>query len=124
MYAPANDTNNTYAWNGLAFIVPGVGAPAGANTAPYCDNSYKGPNYSASGLPDSCLQMQFGSGGGNLDGMIYAPSAALYFQDNGGGTQVTGLIVDSLDVNSKLTITDSYPFAHPESPLNQVQLVE
>ena len=118
MTAPANSSTNTYAWNGLALVVPS------SNTTPNCDNSYKGPSYAAGSLPNSCIQMQFGSGSGNLTGLIYAPSASLYMQDNGGGTVVTGFIVDSLDVNSSLSITDSYNAENPDSPLAVVSLVE
>jgi hypothetical protein len=128
MTAPANTfgtggtPGNTYAWNGLSLIVPGY------NTAPTCNNSYGGPNYSPptppATTPVSCLQLQFGSGSGTLTGMIYAPTASLFMQDSGGSIGVAGFIVDSIFVNSNLTITNSYPYAHPDSPLNQVALVE
>ena len=109
--------NSVYAMNGMAIIMPPT------NTAPTCDNSYSGPTVTSNGTPNACLQMQFGSNSGTFTGFIYAPSAALSMQDNGGSTLVAGLIVDALSSNSDLTITN-YGYAHPDSPLNHVALVE
>jgi hypothetical protein len=110
--------NNTYAWNGMAFVVPP------SNSSPKCDSSYGGISYSGTD-PNSCLQMQFGSNSGQLDGMIYAPYSALYLQDSGGtGIGVTSLIVNSTFINGTLNITANYAAGHPESPLNHVALVE
>jgi hypothetical protein len=107
--APA-DTTATY--NAMALIYPST------NTTNSCDSSYKGSD-------SACVQVQFGSGSGNLDGMIYAPGAAVYMQDNGGGTVVTALIADMIwDKSSNLEITNNYNYVHTTSPLNQVSLVE
>ncbi len=113
----ATDTS-TYAWNGMAFVVPPT------NSSPKCDSSYGGISYSGTD-PNSCLQMQFGSNSGQLDGMIYAPYSALYLQDSGGtGIGVTSLIVNSTFINGTLDITANYAAGHPQSPLNHVALVE
>jgi Flp pilus assembly protein TadG len=114
IYAPA-DTTATY--NGLALIVPPT------NTSNTCGGSYS--SFKGTPAPGGCLQIQFGSGYGNLDGMIYAPAAAVYMQDNGGGTVVTGIIADEIyDKASSLIITDNYNLVHNTSPLNHVALVE
>jgi hypothetical protein len=108
----------SYALNGMAFIIPPT------NSSVSCDSSYHGISYSGSD-PNSCLQIQFGSNSGTLDGMIYAPDSALFLQDSGGtGIGVTNLIVNSTFINGTLNITANYNFAHPDSPLNQVELVE
>lgn len=122
--APASVLGGTqYAWNGMAFVMPP------SNTAPTCDSSYAGPTPTASGIPNACVQIQFGSGSGNLTGYVYMPSAALYLQDNGGGTcpgsgtLVAGLITADLYVKGALCITN-YNLAHIDSPLTHVALVE
>jgi hypothetical protein len=112
--APA-DTNSTY--NGIGIYVPST------NTSVSCGGSYS--SFKGTPAPGGCLQIQFGSGSGNLDGMIYAPAAAVYMQDNGGGTVVTAIIADEIyDKSSNLKITNNYSFVHTTSPLNQVSLVE
>jgi hypothetical protein len=118
--AQGNTTDtNTYAWNGMAIVVPPT------NSGPQCDSSYHGIAVSANSDPNSCLQIQFGSNSGQLNGMIYAPDSALYLQDSGGsGIGVTSLIVNSTFINGTLNISANYNFGHPDSPLNQVELVE
>ncbi len=112
--APA-DTTATY--NGLALIVPST------NTSNTCGGSYS--SFKGTPAPGGCIQIQFGSSFGNLDGMIYAPAAAVYMQDNGGGSVVTAIISDELyDKSSNLEITNNYNFVHSTSPLNHVALVE
>ena len=122
IYAPASVLGGTqYAFNGIAFMVPQT------NYTPKCDNSYGGITYTntATGDPNSCIQIQFGSGSGHLDGMIYAPYSALYLQDSGGtGIGVTNLIVNSTFINGELNITANYNYAHTDSPLTKVSLVE
>lgn len=122
--APASVLGGTqYAWNGMAFVMPP------SNNIPACDSSYGGPNVTANGIPNACVQIQFGSGSGNLTGFVYTPSAAVYLQDNGGGscpgagTLVAGLITADLYVKGALCITN-YGLANPDSPLTNVSLVE
>jgi Flp pilus assembly protein TadG len=122
--APASTLGGTqYAWNGMAFVMPS------SNNIPTCDSSYGGPTPTTSGIPNSCVQIQFGSGSGNLTGMVYTPGAAVYLQDNGGGTcpgagtLVSSLITADLYVKGSLCITD-YSLAHVDSPLVHVSLVE
>jgi Flp pilus assembly protein TadG len=51
------------------------------------------------------LQVQFGSNSTTLDGYIYAPGAEVFLQDEGGsGVIASGIVADSLDVNSQLTL--------------------
>ncbi len=74
---------------------------------------------------EGCLQVQFGSGSGTMDGVIYAPTSMVYLQDQGGSIGAAGVISYSMYVNSQLNITDSYFHANPNSsPLSSVQLVE
>jgi hypothetical protein len=74
---------------------------------------------------EPCLQVQFGSGSGQLDGVIYAPTSMVYLQDQGGSIGAAGVISNSIYVNSQLSITNSYFAANPSSsPLSSVQLVE
>ena len=116
-YAPGNfgltmtaPTTSSYTYNAISFMY--------MSSANSCDSSYKGPS-------SACLQIQFGSGYGNLDGMIYAPNAGVYMQDHGGGTIVSAIIADTIfDKSSDLTITNNYNYVHTSSPLNQVAMVE
>lgn len=122
IYASASVLGGTqYAFNGMAFMVPPT------NFTPQCDNAYGGVTYTntAAANPNSCIQIQFGSGSGQLDGMIYAPRSALFLQDSGGtGIGVTNLIVNSTFINGELNITANYNYAHSDSPLTKVSLVE
>lgn len=122
--APASTLGGTqYAWNGMAFVMPS------SNNIPTCDSSYGGPTPTTNGIPNACVQIQFGSGSGNLTGILYTPSAAVYLQDNGGGTcpgagtLVASLITADLYVKGALCITN-YSLAHVDSPLTHVSLVE
>jgi hypothetical protein len=104
-------TSLTSAYNGIAIMQPST------NTTDTC----KDPKTTT-----PCIQVQFGSGAGNLDGMIYAPTSEVYMQDNGGGTVTTGIIAYKIfEKASSLVITNSYNAAHPiTSPLSTVELVE
>jgi Flp pilus assembly protein TadG len=71
------------------------------------------------------LQIQFGSGNETLDGMVYAPGAEVYMQDNGGGVTATGVIADTMYIKSSSLTIPSYSAAHPTTtPLRAVTLVE
>jgi hypothetical protein len=111
MTAPTSTSN--YLYNGIALMY--------TSSAGSCDSSYKGPD-------NACIQIQFGSGYGQLDGMVYAPNAAIYMQDSGGNsgpTVVTALIGDVIwDKSALLEITDNYNYVHTTSPLDHVALVE
>ncbi len=110
-------SDSTATYNGLALVVPST------NTTNTCGGSYS--SFGGTPAPGGCIQIQFGSSFGNLDGMIYAPAAAVYMQDNGGGSVVTAIIADELyDKSSNLEITNNYNFVHTTSPLNHVSLVE
>jgi hypothetical protein len=94
------------------------------NTSVTCAGSYS--SFKGDPAPGGCLQIQFGTGSTtSLDGMIYAPKAAVYMQDNGGSSIVTAIVADEIyDKSSSLTITSNYSAVHTTSPLNQVSLVE
>lgn len=108
IYAP-QDTSNSY--NSIAMMQPV------SNTTGTCQDPK---------TITPCLQVQFGSSNGNLSGYIYAPGSEVYMQDNGGGTQVSGVIAYQLyNKTSTLQITNSFNTVNPSvSALSQVQLVE
>lgn len=71
------------------------------------------------------LQVQFGSSNQTLDGMIYAPGAYVYLQDNGGGVTATGVFANTMKIKSSTLNIPSYNSAHPTTtPLRVVTLVE
>lgn len=106
--APAN---TTYTYNGIAVMQPSSNTTAGT-----CKD----------GLGEPCLQLQFGSGSGALNGLVYAPTSQVYQQDNGGGTVVGGVIAYQIYLKaSTMDITNSYNAANPSTtPLTKVSLVE
>ena len=106
--APA-DKADTY--NGIAIMEPSSNTTSGT-----CKDGL--------GLP--CLQLQFGSGSGVLNGIVYAPTSQVYQQDNGGGTVVTGVIAYQIYLKaSSMDVTNSYNAANPSTtPLSKVSLVE
>ena len=115
LYAPAGETAT---YNAIALMVDPL------NTSVTCAGSYS--SFKGDPAPGGCLQIQFGTGSTtSLDGMIYAPKAAVYMQDNGGSSIVTAIVADEIyDKSSSLTITSNYSAVHTTSPLNQVSLVE
>lgn len=71
------------------------------------------------------LQLVFGSSSSTLDGIIYAPCAQVYLQDNGGNVTATGIVADSMYVNSSVVNIPNYSNVHPTtSPFAVVTLVE
>jgi Flp pilus assembly protein TadG len=106
--APAN---TTYTYNGIAVM-----EPSSNTSSATCKDGL--------GLP--CLQLQFGSGSGVLNGLVYAPTSQVYQQDNGGGTVVAGVIAYQIYLKaSSMDITNSYNAANPTTtPLTKVSLVE
>jgi hypothetical protein len=117
MYGPAS-TSTGYAYNSLAFIVDPL------NTSVSCSSSVK-PITLTSGS-NACLQVQFGSGSGDLDGVIYAPNATVYMQDNGGSTTVAGIVSGAIyDKSSTLSIPMNYNIAHASTtPMSTTAMVE
>jgi hypothetical protein len=77
----------------------------------------------------STITLQKGDSSGSLTGIIYAPSAELFFQDSGGDKSggvsfTTDLIVGTLfDKTATITISN-YSQSHSTSPLKVVTLVE
>ncbi len=115
IYAP-----NSGSLNSIALMAPGNGDSTSPpdNLSLACNSSYQGTG--------PCLQIQFGTGSGNLNGVIYLPSSTLYMQDNGGGTVVAGIVAYKVyDKSSQLNITGNYNTAHSSTtPLSYVSLVE
>ena len=73
----------------------------------------------------SVLQVQFGSNNEVLDGFIYAPSALVYLQDNGGGVTATGVVANTEKLKASSLTLPSYNAANPyTTPLRQILLVE
>jgi Flp pilus assembly protein TadG len=73
----------------------------------------------------STLQVQFGSNNEVFDGFIYAPSALVYEQDNGGGVTATGIVANTEKLKSSSLTLPSYNAANPyTTPLRQILLVE
>jgi hypothetical protein len=75
------------------------------------------------------MLFDFGSSSGTIDGIIYAPEAALMLHDSGGdkggGLQlITDLIVNTLDDQTATLGITSYSQTVPNSPLSKVALVE
>jgi Flp pilus assembly protein TadG len=106
--APAN---RSATYNGIAIMQPTT------NTTSQCqDSSLK---------MKPCLQTQFGSSNQALDGLIYAPGATVYLQDEGGGVTAAGIVAWNIYNKSALTILNSYSNANPSTtPLTTVSLVE
>jgi hypothetical protein len=115
MYAP---TTGTY--NSLAFIMDPSDTTFG------CNNSIKSSVITLSTGSSACLQLQFGTGSGALDGIVYAPNSTVYMQDNGGNTTVAGIVAGAInDKASKLYVTENYNLAHPTTtPLSTMAMVE
>jgi hypothetical protein len=94
--------------------------------SPPTSGTYEGVSIYASRDNTNQIKIQKGSSNGTISGIIYAPAAQLYLQDNGGGVTLNSdLVVNSLfDKASTLTI-NSYTQANPSiSPLTRVALVE
>ena len=116
MYAYAG-LSGTY--NSLALMVDP------SNTTVSCQPSIN-PITLTSGS-NACLEVQFGSGGfGAVDGIIYAPNATVYMQDNGGSTTVAGIISGAIyDKASTLSIPANYNIAHASTtPMSTTAMVE
>jgi Flp pilus assembly protein TadG len=110
----APTSSGTY--NGIGIMMPS------SNTTGQCQDSSIKNKINTS----TCLQVQFGSGSNQtLDGIIYAPSATVYMQDQGGSTQAGTIVANDIYVNSQLTLTDNYSHYNPSTtPLKNVELVE
>jgi Flp pilus assembly protein TadG len=106
--APANKADT---YNGIAIMEPSSNTTSGT-----CKD----------GLGEPCLQLQFGSGYGKLNGIVYAPTSQVYQQDNGGSVSVTGVIAYQIYLKaSTMDISDSYNDQNPSTtPLTKVSLVE
>ncbi len=71
------------------------------------------------------LQVQFGSNNEWFDGFIYAPSALVYAQDNGGGVTATGIVANTEKLKASSLTLPNYSSANPyTTPLREIILVE
>jgi hypothetical protein len=71
------------------------------------------------------LQVQFGSNNETLDGMIYAPGAEVFLQDNGGGVTASGVFAETMFIKSSPLTIPSYSAANASTtPLRIVSMVE
>ncbi len=70
------------------------------------------------------LQLQFGSGTETLTGLVYAPGALVFMQDNGGSVDATGIIAYKIQANTTLKISSLSAVDPADSPLQTVKLVE
>ena len=106
--APADKTAT---YNGIAVMEPSSDTTSGT-----CKDGL--------GLP--CLQLQFGSGYGNLNGIVYAPTSQVYQQDHGGQVDVAGVIAYQIYLKaSDMVLSNNYNTANPTTtPLSTVALVE
>lgn len=71
------------------------------------------------------LQVQFGSNNESLDGIIYAPGAEVYLQDNGGGVTASGVVASTMNIKSSSLTIPGYSQANQNTtPFRVVTLVE
>ena len=69
------------------------------------------------------LQVQFGSNNEWFDGFIYAPSALVYAQDNGGGVTATGIVANTEKLKASSLTLPNYSSANPyTTPLREIIL--
>ena len=64
-----------------------------------------------------------GSGGMNLDGIVYAPDAPMTFSGSGSGTVYADFIVDSIDFSGSASF-QSYAVVNPDALLGKTVMVE
>jgi Flp pilus assembly protein TadG len=120
--------------NGGTFDFYGVGGSAGTlnqnsnsilNITAPTSGTYNGIAIMQPVTNTTALQVQFGSSNQTLDGVIYAPGAKVYLQDNGGGVTASGVYADSMYIKSSSLTIPSYSAHHPTTtPLRHVSLVE
>jgi hypothetical protein len=115
--APGSDNNP--ADKSLTYNSIGILQPA-SNTTSSCQDGSAKPLKG-----EGCLQIQFGSGNGMLNGVVYAPNSLVDLQDEGGNAGAQGVFAATVSVNSDLSITDSFFAQNPNSsPLSAITLVE
>jgi len=94
------------------------------NLSPPTSGTYQGVVLYQSRTNSNQLQLQFGSSSMTINGVIYAPAAQIYLQDNGGGVTLTADLVAQSIYNKASTLTvTSYSKTHG-SVLSGVALVE
>lgn len=104
-YTASTDVSNKY--DGISLMVPSTNASYPCNSSSLTQ-----------------LQLVFGSSS-SLDGIIYAPCAQVFLQDNGGNITAIGIVADSMYDNASLVTIPNYSVVHPHtSPFLVVTLVE
>jgi len=94
------------------------------NLTPPTSGTYQGVVIYQSRTNTNQIQIQKGSSDSTITGVIYAPSAQVYLQDNGGGVTMTAdLVVGSLFVKASTLNLTSYSQSNG-SVLSRVVLVE
>jgi hypothetical protein len=129
-------TGATVTVNGGTLDLYGVGSSAGTLnqasnsilniTAPTSTTSpYNGIAILQPATNTTQLQVQFGSNNQTLDGIIYAPGAEVFLQDNGGGVTASGVVAGTMFIKSSTLNIPSYSGTHPTTtPFRTVTLVE
>ncbi len=93
-------------------------------SAPTTSGTYQGIVLYQSRTNTNQLQIQFGSSSTLFTGVIYAPAAQIYLQDNGGGATVTADIVAKSIYNKASTLTITSYSKTNTSVLSGIALVE
>ena len=88
-------------------------------------NTYNGVALYQTPTDTSAMQISFGSSAAVFDGMVYAPGAAVTLHDEGGGgLSATGLVVGTIYVNGKVSLTSYNAFNPVTTPFKVISLVE
>jgi Flp pilus assembly protein TadG len=131
---PSSQGGNYTNTLGATIDLYGVGSSAG--TLSQASNSVlnvyaptSGP-YNAIGIMEppsntTTLQVQFGSNNETLDGLIYAPGAEVYMQDQGGGVTASGVVANTMYIKSSTLNIPGYSASNQSTtPFRVVTLVE
>jgi Flp pilus assembly protein TadG len=128
-----NTTTGKTATNGGATIaVSGTSslnidtASAFSIFAPADENAtYNGVALYQSPGDTSPMQISFGSSSAVFNGMVYAPGAAVTLHDEGGGgLSATGMVVGTIFLNGKVSLTSYNAFNPVTTPFKVISLVE
>lgn len=122
----------TYPNGGATIAVSGTGSlnidTASSFTiyAPADPNStYNGVALYQSPTDNSAMQISFGSSSAVFDGMVFAPGAAVTLHDEGGGgLTASGMVVGTIYINGKISLTSYNDFNPVTTPFKVISLVE
>ena len=128
-----NTTTGKTAANGVATIAVSGTSSLNIDTAsaltifaPADENAtYNGVALYQSPGDTSAMQISFGSSSAVFNGMVYAPGAAVTLHDEGGGgLSATGMVVGTIYVNGKVSLTSYNAFNPVTTPFKVISLVE